>query len=48
MIEAHWDGQGSFATHRDIAPDNYAEVRVMPRSLAILWRGAVAGVLSSA
>jgi len=29
MIEAHWDGQGSFATHPEIAPDNNAAERAL-------------------
>jgi len=29
MIEAHWEGQGSFATHPEIAPDNNAAERAL-------------------
>jgi len=29
MIEAHWGGQGSFATHPEIAPDNNAAERAL-------------------
>jgi len=29
MIEAHWDGQGSFATHPEIAPDNNTAKRAL-------------------
>jgi len=29
MIEAHWDGQGSFATHPETAPDNNTAQRAL-------------------
>jgi len=29
MIEGHWDGQGSFATHPEIAPDNNTAQRAL-------------------
>jgi hypothetical protein len=33
MIEAHWDGQGTFDTHPKIAPDNTAERALRPEVL---------------
>ena len=47
-LDHEWKGLVAFLGHPGLPLENYAEVRVMPGSPAVLWSGAVAGGLSSA